>query len=162
MPYADPEVRREFQRQWVARKRAEDPAFAEKEREAVKKYRASQKAIERRRVYARDYYHNLDPDLKARWNERMKHIARNYRARKNWNDLEYVSVLNGDPCCYCGGPGPIFIDHIEPQSLGGTNDWDNLTAACGSCNSSKNATPLLLWLAWKRQKWKRSRTGRNL
>jgi 5-methylcytosine-specific restriction endonuclease McrA len=39
------------------------------------------------------------------------------------------------------------IDHIEPVSKTGSGDWDNLTAACASCNTSKNATSLLTFLS---------------
>ena len=29
------------------------------------------------------------------------------------------------------------IDHVVPQSRGGTNHWDNLQLLCGACNSLK-------------------------
>ena len=45
-------------------------------------------------------------------------------------------------CVYCGFDGRPFdawmqlsIDHIRPQSCGGTNDLDNLVVACRACNS---------------------------
>lgn len=63
---------------------------------------------------------------------------------------QYDRILRADPCCYCGQrePGRISaIDHIHPLSLGGSADWDNLTAACKGCNSSKKARPLLYFLA---------------
>lgn len=34
------------------------------------------------------------------------------------------------------------VDHIRPIADGGSNDEDNLTVACRSCNSSKGARPL--------------------
>lgn len=60
---------------------------------------------------------------------------------------EYGRILHGDPCSYCG----IFtllphIDHIEAKAAGGDDEWDNLTVACDSCNTSKGASHLLLWL----------------
>ncbi|MHB8189947.1 MAG: HNH endonuclease [Ferrimicrobium sp.] len=39
-------------------------------------------------------------------------------------------------CQYCGGPAEN-IDHIVPRSRGGTHTWDNVVAACRSCNSRK-------------------------
>lgn len=62
--------------------------------------------------------------------------------------LFYEMILLSDPCSYCGAapinfPGP---DHIEPFHLGGSGDWENLTAACRECNSSKGKATLLLWL----------------
>lgn len=44
-------------------------------------------------------------------------------------------------CQYCG-EGADSIDHVVPRSRGGSDDWDNLAAACRSCNSAKrNRTP---------------------
>jgi hypothetical protein len=40
-------------------------------------------------------------------------------------------------CVYCQGYEDLTIDHIIPVSKGGTNDLDNLQAACRKCNSSK-------------------------
>lgn len=54
----------------------------------------------------------------------------------------YYHALKADPCAYCGEPAGS-IDHIDPSSRGGTNEHDNLTGACTSCNSSKHSTPLL-------------------
>ena len=52
-------------------------------------------------------------------------------------------------CSYCGMycSTDYQIDHIEPLAKGGTHTIDNFTIACPSCNSSKNATPLLIWMA---------------
>lgn len=59
---------------------------------------------------------------------------------------EYAAVLLGDPCSYCGRQTET-VDHIDPVSAGGPNEWANLTAACRSCNSSKYDRPLLNFLA---------------
>lgn len=59
-------------------------------------------------------------------------------------------------CWYCGIPITIddmCIDHINPQSLSGTHDIDNLLPACRSCNSrkrDKNLDEYREWLAWRR------------
>ena len=52
-------------------------------------------------------------------------------------------------CSYCSKycTTNYQIDHIDPISKGGTHTLDNFTIACPSCNSSKNATPLLIWMA---------------
>ncbi|WP_437003305.1 HNH endonuclease [Streptomyces sp. enrichment culture] len=39
------------------------------------------------------------------------------------------------------------VDHIQPRALGGTDEPHNLIGACAECNGSKNATPVLEWLA---------------
>lgn len=53
-------------------------------------------------------------------------------------------------CQYCGDHGnathgldgkPWHIDHIEPWSLGGSNDESNLTLACATCNVKKRTRP---------------------
>lgn len=50
-------------------------------------------------------------------------------------------------CAYCTDKVALTIEHIDPLNLGGSHDPDNIVPACKRCNSSKNDTPLLLWLA---------------
>ena len=52
-------------------------------------------------------------------------------------------------CSYCNNycTTNYQIDHIDPISKGGTHTVDNFTIACPSCNASKNATSLLIWMA---------------
>lgn len=45
-------------------------------------------------------------------------------------------------CEYCHYPellssAPLSIDHIQPQSLGGSDDLDNLALACRRCNERR-------------------------
>ncbi|MGI9142010.1 MAG: HNH endonuclease, partial [Fluviibacter sp.] len=42
-------------------------------------------------------------------------------------------------CAYCLSDQANTVDHVVPRSKGGTDDLDNLVAACMSCNSSKQA-----------------------
>ena len=54
-------------------------------------------------------------------------------------------------CAYCEGPADT-VDHLLPQSRGGTNSWQNTVAACTRCNNRKaNRTPAeaAMTLAWK-------------
>jgi hypothetical protein len=39
-------------------------------------------------------------------------------------------------CVYCGNPG-TEMDHIVPQSRGGSSDPENLVPSCRCCNSAK-------------------------
>ena len=56
--------------------------------------------------------------------------------------LAALVAAYGDRCAYCGGPGPLTIDHVLPRSRGGTNAWENLLPACRACNQAKgNRTP---------------------
>jgi len=49
-------------------------------------------------------------------------------------------------CAYCGEPANE-VDHIQPRVLGGTDDLDNLVAACRRCNASKSSRSEALFLA---------------
>ncbi|MBA3920225.1 MAG: HNH endonuclease [Nostocaceae cyanobacterium] len=56
-----------------------------------------------------------------------QHIQESIRLRANFR------------CEYCHYPeflstSPLTIDHIKPQSLGGSDDLDNLASACRRCN----------------------------
>lgn len=77
----------------------------------------------------------------GRLNDRLRRacVSDNTEAR------EYAAILLRDPCVYCGGQGGT-IDHIVPVSEGGSGDPVNLAGACGRCNRSKQAKPLLTYL----------------
>jgi 5-methylcytosine-specific restriction endonuclease McrA len=41
-------------------------------------------------------------------------------------------------CQYCGKHSPtLTIDHVIPRHKGGSHNWDNVVAACASCNHHK-------------------------
>lgn len=40
-------------------------------------------------------------------------------------------------CRHCGANDCLTVDHIQPESLGGTLDLSNLQTLCRSCNSRK-------------------------
>lgn len=45
-------------------------------------------------------------------------------------------------CRYCGRSAPevkLTIDHVVPETLGGSDDPDNLVAACSDCNGGKSS-----------------------
>lgn len=47
-------------------------------------------------------------------------------------------------CRYCGAIAPdvkLQVDHVIPVALGGTDNPDNLVAACVACNSGKSSVP---------------------
>lgn len=50
-----------------------------------------------------------------------------------------------DLCVYCYGV-PMGLDHIVPKSKGGTDGWPNRAPACVRCDSSRQATPMLLFI----------------
>jgi len=49
---------------------------------------------------------------------------------------------DGMTCQYCGDRDRLTVDHVYPRSRGGQDTWENLVAACMSCNNRKgNRTP---------------------
>lgn len=96
-----------------------------------------------------------------------------YLARKAENiakaKAKYVPTFNkrdllqrdGNVCVWCGGEmvtgvspcadhpdnyRAMTIEHLLPQSLGGTDDSDNLALACQSCNSHRQSFPVAEWV----------------
>lgn len=49
-----------------------------------------------------------------------------------------LSRLYGDYCSICGSRNDLTIDHINPQSNGGSNELSNLQILCRCCNSRKS------------------------
>jgi 5-methylcytosine-specific restriction endonuclease McrA len=46
-------------------------------------------------------------------------------------------------CQYCGQRSArLTLDHVRPRRLGGAHWWDNLVAACPSCNHRKGGRTL--------------------
>jgi 5-methylcytosine-specific restriction endonuclease McrA len=59
--------------------------------------------------------------------------------------LSKREVLRRDEytCQYCGQKvSYLTIDHITPRHLGGRHSWENLVAACPSCNHRKGGRTL--------------------
>lgn len=55
-----------------------------------------------------------------------------------WSKIrERILIRDGYCCQYCGQEDARTVDHILPISKGGTDDPDNLVAACSRCNYSK-------------------------
>lgn len=97
------------------------------------------------------------------WTTGMPRGGRSYR---DW--------LRLDPCVYCGRRpdeirrgkhGAMTLEHIVPSSCGGGNGWDNLAAACYTCNGRRSSTSLLVYLVQARPlkpgKHRRARMGRS-
>lgn len=65
------------------------------------------------------------------------------------DNMSRHAIKNRDnhKCAYCGKKGTT-IDHIIPQSRGGTSKWDNVITCCHDCNSKKS-DKLLSELGWE-------------
>ena len=51
---------------------------------------------------------------------------------------DQVFLRDGRACLACGARSDLQIDHVNPVSLGGSDDPDNLQTLCGSCNRAKS------------------------
>jgi len=73
---------------------------------------------------------------------RLDHMVKRPRLRVRLTKRE---ILRRDDytCQYCGQHLPhLTIDHVIPRRLGGKHSWDNLVAACPSCNHRKGGRTL--------------------
>lgn len=74
-------------------------------------------------------------------------IIRLYRSPERPWKIPPVSrkeILRRDEnqCQYCGNRKQLTIDHVIPRSRGGKHTWNNVVAACATCNCRKgNKTP---------------------
>ena len=45
-------------------------------------------------------------------------------------------------CQYCGAKGDLTFDHVVPRASGGVTSWENVVAACSTCNLKKGSRSL--------------------
>jgi hypothetical protein len=144
---ANPDKVREKFARWVTANREQD-------RERCNRYDAANRerrrlAIAQARAENPEYHRELRQAWRKANPDKVRDIWYRWHAGSSNPSPEtvaYIDVLLSDPCSYCGG-SMDHIDHIEPRYLGGTHDWTNLTASCGSCNPSKGKRKLLVWMA---------------
>ncbi len=48
-----------------------------------------------------------------------------------------VFLRDSFSCQYCGSPDELTFDHLVPRSRGGRTTWENVVAACATCNLRK-------------------------
>ena len=69
----------------------------------------------------------------------------------------HISETNG--CAYCGADAKLTLDHVVALNDGGLHVPSNLVGACGSCNSSKQDSPVEQWFKaqpfFSEQRWQR-------
>ena len=65
------------------------------------------------------------------------------------HDDEKTKIAHATTCCYCGREAKLSLDHLIPRFKGGPDAEDNITYACRSCNSSKRARDMVVWLVSK-------------
>jgi 5-methylcytosine-specific restriction endonuclease McrA len=171
---ADPEHARQLQKQNreqnPERIRVQKHASYERHRESIlastTEWRRNNP--EKRRLITRRYREGHEAELRAsnrlyreanrealnarqrRWRAENPEKTALHNFQSRWGCLDadsqdYYDIVIDDPCSYCGGPTNT-VDHIIARSKGGSNEWENFTGACNSCNSRKHNHSLLLSL----------------
>jgi 5-methylcytosine-specific restriction endonuclease McrA len=76
----------------------------------------------------------------ARWGTDARLVSAGWKRQRL-----YVLNRDGYECTYCGEPANE-VDHVISRKDGGTDDLDNLVAACRRCNNSKGAGQAAVFL----------------
>jgi hypothetical protein len=71
------------------------------------------------------------------------YVTNGSQAKRLWR--QQIKEKWDHKCAYCDSTENLTIDHIVPQSKGGTNTAKNVVCCCHSCNHSKSHTP---WEEW--------------
>lgn len=85
--------------------------------------------------------------------ELCRNYANNYRAKMNANTLLpltieewlFIMQLFDHQCIYCGDTSNLSQDHIVAISKGGPHSIGNVGPSCMKCNTSKNASDMIIW-----------------
>ncbi len=71
-----------------------------------------------------------------------------HRCRGRVSRTRRAAILRAGACHYCGGDeDDLVVDHVIPVAQGGTDQDDNLVAACWPCNTEKAALLVEEWAA---------------
>lgn len=125
--------------------------YAEKKAEIREYYRKwRNNNYEKKRAYDSEYgkkYRKEHPEKSKEYDHRRRAKEKNSGGggftKDEWEQLKKdYNYL----CAYCGRKKPLTIDHIIPLDGGGLHDISNMIPACKSCNSGKQAKPLLVYL----------------
>lgn len=106
----------------------------------VKRFRFSQFYLDYAAAHIPQYPNNLYPD------EPEPKYSESNRTPLPQAIRDMIHNKYNHTCVYCGAPSE-HVDHVLPVSKGGTNDLDNLVAACAACNLTKSDR-LLSELGW--------------
>ena len=67
---------------------------------------------------------------------RLKYMVKVPYSRHTAMSRRAIMARDGHACQYCGAPADS-IDHVLPKSRGGMHVWENVAAACRTCNLRK-------------------------
>lgn len=130
------EAHREETREYFAARIREDAEWAEKRRAHWRSVVARDPEANRAKVKA--WRHENPAKRQAQGNLRR---ARKLAIPSTLTAAEWIAILAqfGNRCVYCGGDGPMTMDHAVPLSRGGHHIAANVVPACRLCNSAKGA-----------------------
>jgi 5-methylcytosine-specific restriction endonuclease McrA len=79
--------------------------------------------------------------------QRLKALRRTAENAGTVTEADWLSLLDrhGNWCAYCGGAGPLSVEHVVPLTRGGRHTLGNILPVCRPCNSSKGARLLSEW-----------------
>jgi len=77
-----------------------------------------------------------------------------------------IYLRDGLCCTYCGATvedgAVLTLDHVKPQSKGGSNHETNLVTACKRCNSARGNRPLATFARAVADYVNDGRTGKDI
>ena len=91
---------------------------------------------------------NREPRKISQWNRRAKQT----NSGGDGITLEQWEQLKADYCylcAYCGKKKKLTLDHIIPIYKGGKHEIENSVPACNSCNTSKGAKSLIMFIYYR-------------
>ena len=73
-------------------------------------------------------------------------VGRDRAYNSAWRRIRAAILSTAKRCGYCGcEDGPWEVDHRVPLARGGSDDEENLVAACRRCNRSKGGKLIFEW-----------------
>lgn len=148
------ECRRPQNRDWIARKRIENPKYGnEWAKQNPEKMRAILARFEARNPGRRQKWFDEHPFERRAMLQRARYKRR--ALKKNAGPsigakvIKDILDLQRGRCIGCRRKIArcYTVDHIVPLSAGGDNSRENIQLLCKSCNSSKGARPQRVFLA---------------
>jgi 5-methylcytosine-specific restriction endonuclease McrA len=121
----------EYERERSARRYENDPVYRARIRAATKKFNLEHPE-----------YHRFAVKLRR---ARLLGVECTLTEAQEREVFEEYAGL----CAYCLEPA-TSLDHVVPVSKGGGHTKENVVPCCSTCNPSKGAKPLLVWMATRR------------
>ena len=132
-------------RQEIDARRRKNPAVVAGHRRATREWYA-RNAEEQRAIARKKQKENLDRvyAAKHRRNARLRDGESVGVSAAQWREM--CDVFGGR-CAYCLQKTPLTRDHVVAVAIGGRDEPGNVVLACRPCNTRKNASTLLAFVA---------------